>query len=116
MNSGEESCIGIPLKTITKKLHEFAPTNLAESWDNVGLLVEPAHDRLITRILLTNDLTEDVMEEALMISANLIISYHPPLFAPLKKITQNTWKVSLIFLTTSFPMSVFHYYCNIFML
>lgn len=93
MSTGDENCTGLPLKTITAKLLEFAPASLAESWDNVGLLLEPVHDRPINRILLTNDLTEDVLDEALSISANLIISYHPPLFVPVKKITQNTWKV-----------------------
>lgn len=88
-----EKTEGVPLNFVTQKLQEFASTSLAESWDNVGLLVEPANKSLITRILLTNDLTEDVMDEALLVSANLIISYHPPIFAPLKKITNSTWKV-----------------------
>lgn len=42
----------------------------------------------IDRILLTNDLTERVMQEAVDKKANMIISYHPPIFAPLKRITQ----------------------------
>lgn len=29
------------LKSVVKKLQQFADPNLAESWDNVGLLVEP---------------------------------------------------------------------------
>lgn len=95
MNGGDKNFDGIPLREVTEKLTEFAPTTLAESWDNVGLLVEPCRNQLIKRILLTNDLTEDVMDEAIELSANLIISYHPPLFAPLKKITRATWKVFL---------------------
>lgn len=89
--SGETN--GVALKTVIDKLVEFAPTSLAESWDNVGLLVEPLNDVPISHILLTNDLTEDVMDEALSVQANLIISYHPPLFAPLKKVTNSSWKV-----------------------
>ncbi|XP_065200996.1 NIF3-like protein 1 isoform X2 [Planococcus citri] len=96
MSTSGENCTGISLKTITQKLLEFAPASLAESWDNVGLLLEPTRDYPINRILLTNDLTEDVLEEALSISANLIISYHPPLFVPIKKITQNTWKERIV--------------------
>lgn len=87
---------GIFLKTITDKLFEFAPTSMAESWDNVGILVEPSNECLVSNILLTNDLTEDVMDEALEISANLIISYHPPIFTSLKRITNSNWKVSII--------------------
>ena len=87
---------GVTLQFVTDKLKEFAPTSLAESWDNVGLLLEPAVPQTVTKILLTNDLTEDVAEEALSLSANLIISYHPPIFAPLKRITNATWKVSVM--------------------
>jgi hypothetical protein len=33
--------IGVPLKKVISELEAFAPKNLAESWDNTGLLVEP---------------------------------------------------------------------------
>lgn len=91
MMSGEMN--GVALKSVIDKLVSFAPPSLAESWDNVGLLVEPVNDVPISHILLTNDLTEDVMDEALSVKANLIISYHPPIFAPLKRITNSSWKV-----------------------
>jgi putative NIF3 family GTP cyclohydrolase 1 type 2 len=41
-------------------LEELAPLRLAESWDNVGLLVEPVTRRELKRVLLTIDLTEAV--------------------------------------------------------
>lgn len=44
--------------------------------------------RNVSRIFLTNDLTERVLQEAVENHADLIISYHPPIFAPLKRITQ----------------------------
>ena len=43
--------------------------------------------------MLTNDLTEDVMSECVEDRTDLVISYHPPIFAPLKRITANHWKV-----------------------
>lgn len=42
--------------------------------------------------MFTNDLTEDVLEEALSVQANLIISYHPPLFKPMKAFLCKNWK------------------------
>lgn len=78
------------------KLTEFAPLSLAEKWDNVGLLIEPSTPPLISKVLLTNDLTELVMKEALDEKVNLIISYHPPVFAPLKRITQGNWKERIV--------------------
>lgn len=93
-----EQISGVTLKFVTDKLKEFASVSLAQSWDNVGLLLEPSTKTMITRILLTNDLTEDVMDEALLMSANLIISYHPPIFAPLTRITNASWKVRNVFI------------------
>jgi putative NIF3 family GTP cyclohydrolase 1 type 2 len=87
-----ENC-GLSLNDVIEKLDNFAPKSLAESWDNVGLLVQPITNKNVKKILLTNDLTEDVMEEAVNLSTDLIISYHPPIFAPLKSISGRTWKV-----------------------
>jgi hypothetical protein len=86
-------CCGLLLNDVIAKLDNFAPKSLAESWDNVGLLVQPISEKIVKRILLTNDLTEDVLEEAVNLPADLIISYHPPIFAPLKSVTRRTWKV-----------------------
>ena len=43
-------------------------------------------------MFLTNDLTEPVLEEAIQQSADLILSYHPPLFRPFKRLTSRSWK------------------------
>ncbi|KAJ8948197.1 hypothetical protein NQ318_010473 [Aromia moschata] len=88
--------MGIPLLELVEKLKEIAPLKLAESWDNVGLLVEPNKTSVIKTVLLTIDLTEDVVEEAIANSAGAIISYHPNIFRPLKCITQNHWKERIL--------------------
>ena len=90
------SVSGMDLKEVVKKLEAFAPTHLAGSWDNVGLLLEPSDEKIIKKIMLTNDLTEPVMEESVQAEVDMIISYHPPIFRPLKRITSKSWKVSLL--------------------
>nr|XP_028607008.1 NIF3-like protein 1 isoform X1 [Podarcis muralis]XP_028607024.1 NIF3-like protein 1 isoform X1 [Podarcis muralis] len=84
------------LKVLVSSLNDFASLSLAESWDNVGLLVEPSPPHSVHTLFLTNDLTEEVMEEALQKKADLILSYHPPIFQPLKRITWKTWKERLV--------------------
>ncbi|XP_071604034.1 NIF3-like protein 1 [Heliangelus exortis] len=84
------------LREIVSALNDFAPLSLAESWDNVGLLVEPSPPHAVSTLLLTNDLTEEVMEEAVQKRAELILSYHPPVFAPLKRVTWGSWKERLL--------------------
>lgn len=83
------------LKDVLQVMEQLAPLSLAESWDNVGLLVEPSKCRPIKTILLTNDLTVAVMEEAEAMSCDLIVSYHPPLFRPIKRLVQKDWKQQL---------------------
>ncbi|KJE95413.1 NIF3-like protein 1 [Capsaspora owczarzaki ATCC 30864] len=81
------------LSKVLQTLKTFAPLRLAESWDNVGLLVEPVTKRRpIDKILLTIDLTERVVDEAAQHSIPLIIAYHPPIFAALKKLTAGATK------------------------
>ncbi|KAG9073521.1 hypothetical protein FS749_015050 [Ceratobasidium sp. UAMH 11750] len=66
----------------------IAPLRLAESWDNVGLLIEsPVIQPNRNKILLTIDLTTAVAEEALSTPTSLIVSYHPPIFSGLKSLT-----------------------------
>ncbi|XP_077359536.1 NIF3-like protein 1 isoform X2 [Festucalex cinctus] len=83
------------LKDVVKVLEDLAPLSLAEPWDNVGLLVEPSQPRPVQTVLLTNDLTEAVMEEARAQGCDLIVSYHPPLFRPIKRLVQKDWKQRL---------------------
>ncbi|KAM3963403.1 NIF3-like protein 1 [Aphomia sociella] len=94
MSMGENS--GVSLKNVISVLENFAPKELSESWDNTGLLLEPYTPRIVTKILLTNDLTEDVALEADGEGCEMIISYHPPIFAPLKSVVQKSWKERIV--------------------
>ena len=40
------------LKKVVSQLQSFAPTSLAESWDNVGLLIEPSENKMIKVIMM----------------------------------------------------------------
>ena len=87
------------LKEVVAKLEELAPSSTAEEWDNVGLLIEPCGSTRIEKIFLTNDLTEEVLDEALHLAGKrvgLIVSYHPPLFTPLKRLTQRSSKERIL--------------------
>ncbi len=79
-----------PLSQVVSALEKLAPTRFAEDWDNVGLLLEPHAARAVGRALLTIDLTEPVLAEALSHGAELIVAYHPPIFRGLKRLTQRT--------------------------
>lgn len=84
------------LSSVRKILEETAPLELAEDWDNVGLLIEPTSPRKISHIMLTNDLTETVLEEAIQKQVELIVSYHPPVFRPMKRLRTEKWKDRIV--------------------
>ncbi|KAG8224083.1 hypothetical protein J437_LFUL001160 [Ladona fulva] len=105
MSSGAEKGLstssqekGLLIKDIVAKLESWAPLRLAGSWDKVGLQVEPSgSSNRVTSVMLTNDLTEAVVEEAVAKgSIGMIISYHPPIFQALKTLTNRTWKERVI--------------------
>ena len=73
------------ISEIYKYLDSLYPFNIQESWDNSGLLVEKS-DNICSKILLTLDITNAVISEAVKKGADLIISHHPVIFHPLKKI------------------------------
>ena len=74
------------IKDIVPILEELTPLGYAEDFDNVGLLVG-SYDQKITGILVCHDALEAVVDEAIEKGCNLIICFHPILFAGLKKIT-----------------------------
>ncbi len=73
------------IKEITAVLEQLAPTSYAEDFDNVGLLVGDPNAE-ITGILVCHDALEPVIDEAIAKKCNMIVCFHPILFAPLKKI------------------------------
>lgn len=70
---------------IMKQLQKLAPEELACSWDNVGLLLGRA-DKNISRILIALEITEEVVDMAISRQADMIITHHPMIFTPLKRI------------------------------
>ncbi len=77
------------LSEIIKKLEKAFPKDMAESWDNVGLLVGE-RNRDIKKIQISLDATERVIEEAVKNKVDLILTHHPLIFSPLKTVTDSS--------------------------
>lgn len=73
----------VKVQNILNILQEIAPVELAQSWDNVGLLVGSPNGR-VNSILLALDPTSPLIAEAERCNAELIITHHPAIFHPLK--------------------------------
>lgn len=73
------------LRDIINSIESVAPLSYQEHWDNSGLQVgNPGTD--IEAVLLTTDVTESVVAEAIARGCNLIVSHHPLLFRGLKQV------------------------------
>jgi dinuclear metal center YbgI/SA1388 family protein len=66
-------------------LQRIAPLELAQSWDNVGLLAGDRQAR-VRRVMLCIDLMPAVVSEALRRKADMVVAYHPPLFRPITRL------------------------------
>ena len=71
-------------------LEELAPQRYAEDFDNTGLLVGDMQAE-VTKILVTLDTLEAVVDEAIAANCDLIVSFHPIIFSGLKKLTGRTY-------------------------
>jgi len=76
------------LAEVAAAMDRFAPTHLAEAWDNVGLLSGHRSSR-VKKVLLAIDLTPAVHDEAIRLGTDLLITYHPPIFKPIKHLRIN---------------------------
>jgi dinuclear metal center YbgI/SA1388 family protein len=76
----------IKIKDIISELEKFAPLSYQEDYDNAGLIIGNFNNDC-KAALLTIDVTENVVDEAIQKGTNLIIAHHPVVFSGLKKIT-----------------------------
>ncbi len=82
------------VQDVYDRIHRAADFSLAMEFDNPGLLVgDPAAQ--VTFALAALDVTDAVIAEAAARGANLIITHHPVIFHPMKKVTADTlvWKL-----------------------
>lgn len=75
--------------TICQFIDAFAPFEIQEDFDNAGFLVGRRHQE-VTKILVSLDITREVVEEAAQLGAQLIVAHHPVIFHPVKWITDGT--------------------------
>lgn len=78
------------VQDLVEAMERIAPLAYAESWDRVGLLVGRHERELDGPVLLTIDLTEAVLAEAVDLRASAVIAYHPPIWEPIEQLTGAT--------------------------
>ena len=85
------------IREIISTLEAFAPLDLQEDFDNAGVQVAinscpDALDAQLTGVLVCLDITEQVIDEAIAKNCNMVVSHHPLIFQPLKRVCGQTYQ------------------------
>ena len=78
------------IRDIATIIEEFAPLSLQAEYDNSGLVVGRMDDE-VHSALLAVDVTEEVIDEAILEGCDIIITHHPIIFSPLKRLNSATY-------------------------
>ena len=93
-------------------VEQTAPLELAEEWDNVGLLVGNGEGK-VERIMLCLDITTAAVEEALEKKADLIVTHHPVIFKGLKRLIDGEGKGHLLYTLIRNGINVYAAHTNL---
>ena len=70
---------------ITAAIEQFAPLSIQESWDNSGLCIG-SPEQEVHGVLVGFDCTPELIDEALSLGCDMVLTHHPLLFHGLKRI------------------------------
>jgi len=101
----------IRLSEIITELERFAPPELKEPWDNVGLMVGD-ETQLVERVFVCLDMTSQNLRQAIDFDADLIVTHHPMIFNPLKSVTENDPIASMVRLAIKNDIAIYSMHTN----
>lgn len=99
-------------KEIAQALEEWAPLHLAESYDNVGLLVG-SPEQTVSGVLINLDMTEDVVDEAIKRGLNMIVAHHPIWFSGRKRLNGDDYVSRTIMKAVKHDILLYAFHTNL---
>jgi dinuclear metal center YbgI/SA1388 family protein len=100
------------INEVITALEAFAAPSLQEDYDNAGLIIgTPDHE--CSGVLVTLDVTEDVIGEAIQKKCNLIVAHHPVIFKGLKKINGKNYVERCVIAAIKNDIAVFAIHTNL---
>lgn len=104
--------MAVECRIIINIIEDFAPPQLAEEWDNIGLHIgDPAAG--VDRILVTLDVNAEVVREAIAKNVQLIVAHHPLIYKPLKNLRYDRPQGALIKLLVEKNIAVYCAHTNL---
>lgn len=102
----------VTVNDIIKLVEELVPVSLAEDWDNVGLIIGRSNAP-VKKILLALDITKEVVQQAVDMKCNLIITHHPAIFKGIKNVTDKNWQEELLLTLIENKIAVYSAHTNL---
>lgn len=93
-------------------LEEMAPPSLAETWDNIGLMLG-RRTHPVRRLLLALDMTAETVAQAINFKADMLITHHPAIFKQLNQITDDNWQQELLLQLAEHGIAVYSAHTNL---
>lgn len=100
------------IKEIISVLEAWAPINYQEDYDNAGLIVGNKEAE-ITNILISLDVTEAVIAEAIAKNVNLIVAHHPIIFKGLKKLNGKNYVERTVIMAIKNDIAIYAIHTNL---
>lgn len=100
------------IKQLTLFLEQFAPLSMQESYDNAGLLIGN-QEQNIESALITLDVTNEVLNEAIAKGHKLIIAHHPLIFKGIKKLTGSSHVEELVVKAIKNDIAIYAIHTNL---
>ncbi len=100
------------IREVIDFLHTIAPNKYQESYDNSGLLVGSYEDE-IHGALVSLDVTEQVIDEAIALGCNMIVSHHPIIFGGVNRLTDSNYVQRVIKKAIKADINLFAIHTNL---
>lgn len=100
----------VTVKKLYDKLTESIPEELSCEWDNDGIMCSSDYSSEVNNILITLDVTEEIVDYAISRNFDLIISHHPLIFKPLDRLTEENHVSRKVIKLISNNVSVFSFH------
>ena len=100
------------IQDITSVIETLAPLGYQEAYDNAGLNVGNLNDE-VESALVCLDCTEEVVDEAISIGADLIIAHHPLIFGGIKQVSSSDWLGRILIKAIKHNISIYAVHTNL---
>ncbi len=97
---------------VVSVIESVAPLSYQESYDNSGLIIGQYNNN-VSGVLICLDVTEEVVEEAIRLGVNMIVSHHPVVFSGLKRFNNSNYTERIVIRAIKHDINIYAAHTNL---